>query len=92
MLLEIVGGVAAGETFISWGQLTTLFTTIVAIVGSTSYLTRQLDRKLNIHDYEVKHTPLLDRISKLEVRMSLVEERYNVIRDALRRNGIRGET
>ncbi len=75
--------------FISWGQATVLLTIIFTIVTSTGYLTRLIDRKLNIIDYEKKHQELKTDVIKHSIRISLLEERYNNVTKILEKNGFK---
>lgn len=89
VLSEVVGGVAAGSEFISWGQLVVLATMLFSIITSTGWLTRQIDRKLNIVDFEKRYNETRIMTQKHEIRISLLEERYNNVVRILERNGIK---
>lgn len=86
MLAE--SSVAGPVEFFSWAQLSILITIISAIAISTGFLTRNIDRKLNIVDYEKKHYDIQSMTNKHEIRLSLLEERYNRIIKILEKNGL----
>jgi hypothetical protein len=83
----VVGSEVSPVEFLSWGQLTVLLTILFTIITSTGYLTRLIDRKVSYKDYESRHVVLQERVSKLEVRTSLLEERYNRVMQTLEKNG-----
>ncbi len=71
----------------TWPQLSILLTIILGIISSTGYLTRIIDRKMNTIDYETKHALLKEKVDKLELKNVLLEERYKVMKEALKKNG-----
>lgn len=74
------------ETF-TWQQLAIIATIIFSIASSTGYLTRLVDKKLNIVDYEKRHENLRGLTNDLLIRISLLEERYNNVKRVLDKNG-----
>ena len=73
----------------TWNQISVLITVVGSVIGGVLYVTRNLDKKLNIHEYEKRHQVLRDEVGAMNLRLSILEERHRKMVYVLEKNGIK---
>lgn len=64
-------------------------TLLASVIGGAIYLSRSIDKKVSIQDYERKHQILRDEVGQINLRLTRLEERHRRMVDVLHKNGIK---